>query len=584
MAEEESIEEETSFKPKGNRWILIAIGLLVVLGVAGGVWLGTRKTTEPLRVLVAVEFDGYFWEGSRAASRLVDQVVPQLKKVGFLPVEGGDLEMVQKLEGAATAEEAAARVGAAFIVTGKLKLEVIEHPYRGGYFEVRAAGPLELAQLGGNKREIGTIQSWSGGPKKEDALGLLADGLGLQTFDRVLPALMNHEAIVAIAKGSDKIAAAKLTAAKSYVERVQSNLKAATDNYDGLIKKLVDEDKSPSKITLHGKLDQRENLSSVGAAGFLAMSSKVRPFLSPINGELGYFEDLEKLYWKGLDGTPRVVVESYNITGYPSSPPEGGVVVFVEDLFGLAKAVSVVSGTAPPKRVLVDEKRSFSEPKVAPGGRFAALWARDCPRCPSALLVIELSSGKQLYTSDPKTGSLGGFAWLGPSELGYLLRDAQPSAGAEPTQPIPQALHALDFGLAPPKDSVLHTFKAEEALSMPSTDGSGKKISFRRASNDESSLSLFDRDAKKYQIFEIGGAYDPSLSPAGDKITYVSGGDALVFDIPSGNTTPLTSASLEIRYPQFSLDGKRVFFEVRAKDPNYPKERAVSAVASVPVP
>src|SRR5262245_26921473 len=138
-------EAEADFKPKrsGALWAVLVV---VLLGAAGLAFFLTRETREPLRVLVAVDAEGLWWEGSTTSARLLDNVVPQLKKLGFDVVQGGDPAVLKKLEGAATPEEAAKRLGASFIVTGPVKVDIAELK-EASVFEVRASGQIHLSHV-----------------------------------------------------------------------------------------------------------------------------------------------------------------------------------------------------------------------------------------------------------------------------------------------------------------------------------------------------------------------------------------------------------------------------------------------------
>ena len=74
-------DDEGSFKPK-RTGALVAALLVVLLGAGLAAFLLLRQTREPLRVLVAVDAEGQWWEGSTTAARLLDNVVPHLKKLG----------------------------------------------------------------------------------------------------------------------------------------------------------------------------------------------------------------------------------------------------------------------------------------------------------------------------------------------------------------------------------------------------------------------------------------------------------------------------------------------------------------------
>jgi hypothetical protein len=299
---------------------------------------------------------------------------------------------------------------------------------------------------------------------------------------------MAHEAVQAIVRGGDAIAAGKLTAAKAYLEKRSSQLDFAKQSYGELAQRFKASDKSPNKVTLHTSLSRNDNLCALGASGFFARSSAIRPFYSPEIQALGYFEELDQLYWQGADGKPRPVFEGYNVAGYASASPDGTTAVYVEDLYGAGTALQVVRGVEPSKRAFMDPKLRLSEPKVAPGGALAAVWARSCPRCPAAVLVVDLKSGKKLYESDPKQESLGGFTWLGPARLGVLVRsvssgDEQAPADDEATPPS-QRLQAVDLTAAPPSVTVLGSVSGDAKLTLPTASADGSRVVFSRYADD----------------------------------------------------------------------------------------------------
>ncbi len=591
VGEQPADDGEPDFKPKRSKAGLAIALAMVLLAGALAAFFALRPTREPLRILIAVDAEGQWWDGSTTAARLLDGVVPHLKKLGFEPVDGGDAEIVKKLSGAATPEEAARRVEAAFIVTGALKIETTELGQAVGMVELRASGPILLAHYDGTAHEVGHVHTWSGANDKAEAVKLAAQSLGPQTFDVLLPGLMAHEAVQAIVKGSDTIAAGKLTAAKAYLEKRDSQLTFAKTSYRELEQKLAQSDRSPTKVTLHGPLNRQDGLCAIGANGFFARSSAVRPFYSPSHEGLGYFRELEKLYWQDAEGKQRVVFEGYNVLGYASGSPDGTTAVYVEDLYGAATALEVVRGTEPAKRVYVDAKLRLSEPKVAPGGGLAAAWGRECSRCPSALIVVDLKSGKELYRSDPKQAQLGGFVWLGPARLGVLLRSVAPAAGTgdedDDEEQVPsQSLQSFDFAAGPMATTTLGSVSGAAQLSLPTASGDGKRVIFTRYADDGMNLALYDETSAKLEPLPVARASEPALSPAGDKVAFVRGGEIEIYDLATQQTRSVTTTGDDyiLRYPQFSLDGKRVYFEVRAKDPVFPKDRTVSAVGSVPVP
>ena len=587
-------DDEASFKPK-RTGALIAGLLVVLLGAAAAAFLLTREAREPLRVLVAVDAEGQWWEGSTTAARLLDNVVPHLKKLGFDVVDGGDPAVLKKLEGASTPEDAAKRLGASFIVTGPLKVEVTELK-EATIFEVRASGSIHLGHVDGGTKPLGEVRTWSGAGEKREALRLTSQSLGWQTFDVLLPGLMAHDAIQAILKGSDRIAAGKLSAAKVYLDKRASQLEFAKRTYAELGQQFNVSDHSPTKVTLHTAFTQQDGLCALGASGFFVKSSAIRPFYSPVTQSLGYFLELERLYWQEGAGKPRTVFEGYNVLGYASASPDGATTAYVEDLYGAATALHVVQGLDAPKRVFMEAKLRLSEPKVAPGGGLVAAWARTCRKCPAAVLVVDLTSGKELYRSDPKLEPLSGFAWLGARRLGTLVRSPEAAAAKPPAPgagedgedaPGPsQRLQAVDFDATPPKVTVLGSVSGDAQLSLPSSSADGSRVVFSRHANDGMHLALYDRKTERLEPLAVSDGYDPAISPAGDKIAFMTDNDIAIYDIAKQTKTSLTSTGgdFSLRYPQFSLDGRVVYFELRAKDPVFPQERSLSAIASVPVP
>jgi Tol biopolymer transport system component len=212
------------------------------------------------------------------------------------------------------------------------------------------------------------------------------------------------------------------------------------------------------------------------------------------------------------------------------------------------------------------------------------------------VLVVDLTSGKELYRSDPKLEPLSGFAWLGARRLGTLVRSPEAEAAKPPAPgagedgedaPGPtQRLQAVDFDASPTKVTVLGSVSGEAQLSLPSSSADGSRVVFSRHANDGMHLALYDRKTERLEPLAVSDGYDPAISPAGDKIAFMTDNDIAIYDIAKQTKTSLTSTGgdFSLRYPQFSLDGRVVYFELRAKDPVFPQERSLSAIASVPVP
>lgn len=582
-------EDVAALVPKRRLWPFVVVVVVLLGGAAAGVWLLSTKP-EPLRVLVAVDIDGYWWEGSKPAATFSDQIALRLEKLGFEPVKAGDPEVTKVLERAKSPEEAAKKLGASFIVSGRLKPDVIEHPVEGGYFEVRVAGPVQLGFRGEPAKDAGTVSSWAGAKDKERALGLLGESIADMAFDAVMPAIMQHASMREMMEGpaTEK---AKLSLARGYVELRDKKLAEAQSSYDALLKKRITEERGPLKVDYHGKLDRTASLCAAGPDGFLVKVSSIRPFFAPSSNELRYVLDLERVVWLAPNGPEKSVFDGYNVYGYATAGSAGKPVVLVEDLFGWAKTITVIDGAAKPSRLRVDPKHRFADPKVAPGGAAVALWDRPCQQCSARLLVLSLPDGKELFRTDEKAVSLGGFTWVGPKTLAYLERvtaevspmDAIEAAakGEEPKKT--QHFVELDFATSPPARTVTYTALESELLGSPAASPDGKLVALQRRSDDGLHLALFDRDEKKLTAHDVSGwVENPSVSPDGKLVAFERSSDIALYVRDTGKTRALTKNAFVERYPIFSADGSRVAFETRDRDPNFPS-RGVSLVASVPV-
>ncbi|MGK3982362.1 hypothetical protein WME99_04960 [Sorangium sp. So ce136] len=75
--------------PKRRLWPAFAVVGLAI-AAAGLAAFRSLTATDPLRVLVAIDLDGYWWEGSQPAARLADELGAQLAELGLAQVSRGD--------------------------------------------------------------------------------------------------------------------------------------------------------------------------------------------------------------------------------------------------------------------------------------------------------------------------------------------------------------------------------------------------------------------------------------------------------------------------------------------------------------
>src|SRR6187401_2600608 len=97
--EAEPPESLEALVPKRRLWPVFAV-LGLVIAAAGVLTFRSMTATDPLRILVAIDLDGYWWEGSQPAARLADELGEHLAELGFDPVKGGDPKVMKALESA----------------------------------------------------------------------------------------------------------------------------------------------------------------------------------------------------------------------------------------------------------------------------------------------------------------------------------------------------------------------------------------------------------------------------------------------------------------------------------------------------
>jgi hypothetical protein len=573
---------------------------LVGVGVAITVLLSRRP--DPFRVLVAIDIQGVWWQGSPASAALSSSLATRLERLGFDAVRPGDPETIAALGNEKTPESAARRVGAAFLLTGHLAAELEDFSTAGGQVTAHAEGPIVLANGSKSPAELGPVVSWASEKSKDLALRALAESLADPVFDRAVPALLEDPAIKHLLEHGDAAEKGRLARAKTYLEQRRTKLDEARRAYDKVRAEKSADGQSPAKVTYHGAIDRNAGLCAASGSGFLIKTDQVRPFFSPDSRELSHILLPERVAWFEADGKERSVLEGYGFHGYAAATPEGAPVVAVADLFGWGRAVTAIDAAGKQRRLRIDVQRWPSDPKVAPAGGFVALWERGCRGCPPSILVLDLANGDERYKSDARKATLGGFAWLDAQRLVVLERATEPlPASAEggsapdrqknklPLVPVPwsdkpvflQTLTLVDLGQRPPKLELLHESR-NEGLSALAGSRDGRFLAMARRAEDGKELAVFDVQARALSSFAALAADNPSLSAGGEWIAFERGGDIAVLERATGTTRVLTNTAAIERYPLFSADGSRVLFESRAEDPNFPK-RTLSVIGSVPL-
>jgi hypothetical protein len=579
--------------PRRRVWPVLGVLATIVLG-AGLFFYRLSREPLPLRVLIAVDLDGYWWEGSRPAAALADGLADRLADIGFEPVRGGDPEVTAVLEKAKSPEEAAQKLRAAFLVTASLRPQIIEHPVEGGYIETRVDAPIEVRYLGDAEGGQGRLVAWSGAKEKTDALRLLANSLANTAFDEVYPRLTSHPTIQSIFQGRDLKRSAQLQPAKNYLEYRNRKLEEARKAYEDLEKTRKEADRG-AKVTYYSPASAQDALGGAGAHGVLVKTADVTPFVAVRAMELSWITRLETLEWRAPGGEKKPLWSGYHVFSYPSVAPEGAPVIFVEDLFGWAKTLTVVGADGQSKRLRVDPEHRFVDPKIAPGGKAAALYDRPCRDCPANLLVVSTDDGRALFERPPAGGSFGGFSWIDVTRLAFLYTPSLPAPpagaeGAEETEPVaarvekplPQSLFIVDLGAQPPEAVAVHTARENQTFQSPEASRDGRLLAMETYGDGAPQLALFAIADKKLSLFDVGRLRSPVFSPDGKTLAFVRNGDIALFDLEKKEIRPLTDNPWPERYPAYSPDGARVYFESLGDDPNYPR-RGNSLVASASV-
>ncbi|MBI5534724.1 MAG: hypothetical protein HY898_18505 [Deltaproteobacteria bacterium] len=583
---EPSPESEAEIKalvPKRRLWPILLV-LLAIAGAAAYVVWRIRTDPLPLRVLVAIDMEGYWWEGSQPAAVIADRLSGRLEKLGFDTVRGGDPGVTKVLERAKSPEEAAKKLRASFLVTAHIVPQVTEHPVQGGYFETRIDAPIEVRFLKDPPGEPGRVRSWSGGKSRSEAVRLVAESAADQAFDETLSRITAHRSIQDLFKGSDASMASKVGPARNYVEQRDKALKVAADLYEDLGKKRKARSKGPYEITWHSRPEQQHTLAGTGPRGYLTKTSDKRLFFSPDNFDLGWISELDSLEWRDGASKREALWTGYNLYGYPAAAPGGSPAVLVEDIFGWAKTVTVVDADGKSRRVRVDPSHRFVNPKVAPGGKLVALYDRACRNCPASIHVLSLDDGRAVFEKKATEGEYSGFDWIDGQRLA-LVRKPLPGADAAIGDRRAQELWLADLSANPPSAKPVHTFHRDAEVVLWSASPQAHLIALEVRGMGAQTLGLLDSEGRQLKTFQCEGlAEAPLFSADGKVVVYAAGGDIHWMVLETGKTTKLTDTPYEERYPHVSEDNTRVYFESLADDPNFPGHRVVSAVASVPAP
>lgn len=570
--------------PKRRSGLPIIIAFLVI--VAGGAgafyWFGTRP--DPFKVLVAIDADGPWWKGGSTSEDISEEIAEGLDKIGFEVVKTNDKQAISALSESKSPAEAARNLRAGFVISGSVEPEVIEHPVEGGFVEVRAKVTLEVSLTGSDAPpEKDTFTSWAGGPTKKDAMKILGEQIASRAFDASVPRITGHPIVKDKLDRGDMQALVRLDAAKRFAESRARQLKDAVAAYEALAT-THREHKGPRPISYHGDFRGLDFLAGVGPAGALVNTQGKRPFYHPKRSELEWILDLETVAWRSAaarsDGAEdRVLWSGYHVLGYPAAAPDGSAVLFVEDLFGRAKTLTIVDASGTPRRVMLHEQARFDNPEIAPGGAAAAMYVRLCYGCGRDFAVLSMTDGATLFRRDhagETDEGYGGYTWLDATKVVYVVRPALTEAGSLGGD----ELRIVEVASRAATDSKLASLEGERC-GGPSTSADGKKILLACSGATYRAVVFDAATGEKTETTIVG--LSPVLSPDGTRVAYTRNGDVFVAPVAGGAEVRLTENPFYERHPLWSPDDKRIYFESQAEDPTF-KSKTVGVVASVEAP
>jgi len=583
VGEVEPPDSLAALVPKRRLWPVFAV-LAAVVAVVGLLVYREMTAVDPLRILVAIDLDGYWWDGSQPAAKLSDALASQLAELGFDPVRGGDPKVMRVLEKAKDPRAAAKKLGAGFVIEAHLVPEVVEHPVKGGYFEMRVDAPVTLTYLESGSASEGRVRGYTGAVKKERAMALLADAMASDALDAVIAQLLDHPAVVEITSGSDMKLLARIQPARTMAKDRAKKLADAAAAYAQLAGR--HEIEGQGKVTFLSPPAAADELVGVGAGGYYVRTADVSPFFSLRSRDLVRSEALETITFRSFDpaatdaAAPKPLWKGYHVFTYPSASREGDRVALVEDLFGWAKTITMVDRSGTSKRVRVDPEHRFVDPQLSPSSRFVALYDRPSAGAQADLAVLETEGGTEVFGFHTENQSLGGFTWIDGQRLAFLYT---PDAG--PTEE--QTLAVVDVGKQPFTVDRPLRGKRGEGLSTPSASRDGTRIVCVQ-SGAQRGLAVIDTASWSRRLYPVGVASWPTFSPDGAQVAFETRGEhggvaVAVLSLASGAVKKLTEMRTDQRLPRFSADGKRVLFEVREADPVFPRARGLSRVASAAV-
>lgn len=569
--------------PKRRVWPLFVVLALVAALGGFGAW---RYLTAPLplRVLVAIDVDGQWWHGSKAAAAVADALAEQLTTMGFDPVRAGDPETSEILEAAKSTLEAARTLRAAFVIEANVKAAPTALPIEGGFVEIRLDDLLSVRHVAEDRPFFeAKMIGWAGAPTQERAQGYIADQVARQALDLGLPALLEHPSIAEILTSHDAKLIDQLAPAKNFATARASEIEHARAAYADLdAKRKVKERADPPPVIV-SPTSADDRMVAAGDRQVLLVAAPVTPYYSPSSRRLLRREDLETIEWRREDRAAEVLWSGYNAFTSPSVSQASGsspLVAMVEDLYGGARSVTLLRSGDRPRRAHLSVERKLSEPRISPSGKRVSVIDKSCRTCPAEIRVLDVSGAEArevrfIGTEDYQ--DVGVPIWLDDERIVLF---AWPHGEDVERRDALWSIHvgtAARSALMDPEDGGTWT--------EPCASPDARKIAIGNVT--KGTVVVIDVASLEAKSYEVGGrpgglAFSPDGMRIAMEIKKGAPENIALLDLQSAVVTLLTDNDTADRHPLFSPDGKRVWFEIHDVDPVFGRKRAVVRVAWVP--
>lgn len=605
-SEVEAEPKSEHFTLRRNRvWPIFAV-VLAILGGAVAIVYWVKSRPDPYKVLVAIEVRGNWWEGSKPAAVLADDIGTGLKRFGFEPVQSGDPE-VEKLLSKNPIEAAASKLHAGFLVTGSLEPRVLEHEIDGQkLFEVTTSGQIQV-RYGTDTRapsHVFQVESSGFGATADDAVAMLVQRASSSIFDQLMPKLMGHPKIESLLKDGDIDAVTRLKGARSFMATRDRRLKDVRTKYDKITQNRATPAEGSRPIHFDGTFNQDDELIALGpdlsgaAHRSLVAEAPVDPYLDFAEMDLAWSYGLEKLAWRSNGTAGDILWQGYHLVHVTASA-QGNLLALVDDLYGRGRGLVAVDIDGKQTRLRLDAKARYDNLELSADGALLAFYDRACADCRAEISVLSTKTGDSRYrrprskdypVDDPRGPAREdyyGLDWLDDHQLLLLVHDNRPAApqhgedeGDPPDDNDQIELRIIDFASDPPLERLITQIDRADECSGPSASPDASRV----VMTCKSLLTFFDtKTGEVTKTPEVGlGA---RWAPNGKAIVYTRHGDVFLMHVgaPLQQVERLTQNDAPETNAQFSSDGQRVYFESQANDPNV-EGRIASVIGWVELP